>query len=103
MSCYFQSLSAAKATMSCGGGGWLWTFKKYMDTGTSEVKFINHESCLYKHKAERECLGMQPVPRSHTPVLLQVGDGPVADVAAVHGTRKAYGRHTLIGRLQGRL
>lgn len=32
-----------------------------------------------------------------------MGDGPVADVAAVHGAREADSRHALIGCLQGRL
>lgn len=36
-------------------------------------------------------------------MLVQVGDGPVANVAAVHGTREPDGRHAPIGRLQGRL
>ena len=52
-----------------------------------------------------ECFSacVSPVLLSHTPVLVQVGDGPVADVAAVHGARESYGRHALVGRLQSSL
>ena len=48
-----------------------------------------------------ECVfSFKPVPQSHTPVLVQVGDGSVADVTAVNSTREADGGHALIGRLQ---
>lgn len=40
---------------------------------------------------------------SHTPVLLQVGDGPVTNVPPVHSSREADGCRALIGCLQGRL
>lgn len=40
---------------------------------------------------------------THTPVLFQVSDGSVTDVAPVHRVREANCRHTLIGRLQGQL
>lgn len=40
---------------------------------------------------------------SHTPALLQVRDGSVADVTAVHGAGEADGGHALIGGVQGAL
>lgn len=38
---------------------------------------------------------------SHTPALLQVGDGSVTNVPSVHGSGESDGCHALIGRLQG--
>ena len=56
---------------------------------------------LQKVEKQRECLGA--VLSLHTPVFVQVSDGPVADVVAVHAAWEADGRHAPIGRLQSRL
>lgn len=45
----------------------------------------------------------QGVFASHTPVLLQVDDGPVTNVPPVHSSGEADGCRAPIGRLQGRL